>query len=86
MRADPVVELPVRLDLLGQTDDRRDLLAVQVLVLQTLVEALDDAVGLGRVMAGPDMTELGVTGDEVDEVGALEGGTVEFPIDVKPPR
>jgi hypothetical protein len=25
--------------------------AVQVLVLQTLIEALDDAVGLGRVMA-----------------------------------
>lgn len=57
-----------------QANDRRDLLAVQVLELQTFVEALDDAVGLGGVMAGPDVMEIGMTGDQVDEVGALVRG------------
>jgi len=59
VRSDPVVELAVGVGVLGQADDRCDLLTVEVLVLQTLVEALDDAVRLGRVMAGPDVTELG---------------------------
>jgi hypothetical protein len=44
-----------------------------VLVIQTHVQALDHAVRLGLVVAGPDVAEFGMTGDEGDEVGALQG-------------
>jgi hypothetical protein len=71
--ADLLVELPVGLGLVGQGDDVGDLEAVRVLVLERAVEALDDAVRLGRVVAGPDVTQLRMAGDEVEEVGALVG-------------
>jgi hypothetical protein len=36
-----------------------DLVAVEPLVFQALVEAFDDAVGLGCVVAGADVAQLG---------------------------
>lgn len=47
-----------------------------MLVLETPVEALDDPVRLGCPMARPDVAQLAVAGDEVDEVGALEGRAI----------
>ena len=59
MRVDLVVEPAKRLDLIGEGDGLGDLEAEQVLLLDRLVEAFDDTVGLGRVAASPDMGELG---------------------------
>jgi hypothetical protein len=43
------------LDLLGELRRLADLPLVEVLVLERLVEALDDAVGLGGVVARADV-------------------------------
>src|SRR3989442_9018358 len=51
-----------------------DLIAVEILVLESLEEALDDAVGLGRAVAGTDVGELGAGGDVKRESGRTESG------------
>ena len=76
MRADLVVETAERLGLIGQSYGVGDLEAEQVLVLDRAVEAFDHAVGLWRVVAGPDVGDLGPARDEMQEVGALVGRTV----------
>ena len=66
-----VVEAAIELAGGVELEDVGDLEAVQVLVLEGLVEALDDAVRLGRVMTGPDVVELDPVGDEAGEAEAL---------------
>jgi hypothetical protein len=67
VRVDLVVEPAKRLGLIGEGDGVGDLEAEQVLVLDRLVEAFDDIVGLGRVAASPDVGELGSAGNEAGE-------------------
>jgi hypothetical protein len=73
LRSDRVVEVAVRLRLVDERDDVGNLELVEVLVLEALVEPLDDAVGLGRAVAGPDVGQFGPTRDEAQEVSALVG-------------
>ena len=72
MRADRVVDVPVAFDLIDERLPVGDLEPVQVLVLDRLVEPLDDTVGLRRVVAGADMSQLGAGRDEPCEVRRLE--------------
>jgi hypothetical protein len=58
-RADLVVDGQETADVVGQRGAVGDLVAVQVFVLGRLKEALDHAVGLGRLMARADVRELG---------------------------
>src|SRR3989442_11593924 len=51
-----------------------DLIAVEILVLESLEEALDDAVGLGRAVADTDVGELGAGGDVTSQGGPGAGG------------
>lgn len=76
MRADGVVDIEVVVDVLGEFLAVGDLVAVQVLVFQRLVEPLDDAVGLRRVVPGPDVDQFGALADECGEVGALVASAV----------
>jgi len=54
VRADVVVDGLVAVDSGGEGSSVTDLIAVEILVLESLEEALDDAVGLGR--ADPRLT------------------------------
>ena len=76
MRADVVVDGLVAVDSGGEGSSVTDLIAVEILVLESLEEALDDAVGLGRAVAGTDVGELGPGGDVTSEGGRAEGGAV----------
>ena len=73
MRADVVVDGLVAVDSGGEGSSVTDLIAVEILVLESLEEALDDAVGLGRAVAGTDVGELGPRGDVTSEGGRAEG-------------
>ena len=72
-----LVEAPKELcDLLCQRRRLLDLPLVEVLVLQRLVETLDHTVGLGGVVTGADVLDVGLATDEAPEGIALEGGAV----------
>ena len=62
MESHGVVEGEVALDRSGDHQPVLDLLPVEVLVLNSLEEALDDAIGLWRAVAGADVRELGPGG------------------------
>src|SRR5207244_10885354 len=76
VRADAVVDGLVAVHTGGEGSSVTDLIAGEMLVLKSLEEALDDAVGLGRAVAGTDVGELGPGGDVTSEGGRAEGGAV----------
>lgn len=61
--ADLVVEGAVRVDAFGQRDAVCRQVAVEVFVLERLVEALDDAVGLRTLLSRADVAQLGARED-----------------------
>ena len=70
MGADVVVDGLMAGDGIGEHGSVADLLAVEVFILKRLEEALDDAVGLRRAVAGADVRELGPGGDVAGDVSA----------------
>jgi len=76
VRANLVVDQPVALALLGQVVTPADLDPVEVVVFERSGPAFDDAVVLGRAVAGPDMAEGRAGEDEAEEEIRLEGGPV----------
>jgi hypothetical protein len=63
VRRDVVVDGLVAVDGGGEGSSVADLIALEIFVLERLEEALDDAVGLGRAVAGTDVGEFGPGGD-----------------------
>ena len=59
-----VVQDAIALALVVQLHAVADLQSIEVLVLERAVVSLDDAVGLGRPVAGPDVGQPGAGGDE----------------------
>ena len=69
VRALTVVGVQVAVDVVGKRGPVVDLVAVEVLVLERFVEALDHAVRSGRATPGADVAELRPACDVAREAG-----------------